>query len=169
MSAAGAVTGNAVYSQLEYKGRKFKVSQWTLDAMDMVSTTAFLKAAEMSRMMGGSEKAVAQREVALARSFALGAFAFDAIVAEFGLDNSDDLLAGFLYKLLEPHDATVSIQLAMEMVKGDRNAVVDAVRSANPLNGQQKDKTGLTGQSTPAVPSTEAGNLSGMPGETSSQ
>lgn len=167
MSAAGAVTGNAVYSQLDYKGRKFKVSQWTLDAMDLVCTTAFLKAAEMVRMMGGSEKSVAQREVALARSFALGAFAFDAIVAEFGLDNSDDLLAGFLYKLLEPHDATVSLQLAMEMVKGDRNAVVEAVRSANPQNASQKDKSGLTGQSDPAAQSNKAGNPSVTPGEAS--
>lgn len=166
MSAQGAISGQGCYSELTYQGRKLKVAQWHLDAMQAVSEAAFLNAANMLRVMGGTEKAVANREVALARSFSLGSFGFDAIVDDGGLDNSDDLLATFLFKLLEPHDATIQLPLAVEIVKKDRNAVAVAVRNANPRKIALEDKTGQSDQGNPAT-SNAFGNLSQTPGETS--
>ena len=74
------------------------------------------------------------------------------------------LLATFLHQLLLPHDATVLHELALEMVKANRDGVIAAVNRANPRNGQQTEKTGLTvqgpagmataaveGETTPAV------------------
>lgn len=151
MSAVGAVTGQGVYSELEYRGRRFKLAQWYNDAMDAVSTAAFLKSAHMVRMMGGNEKAIAQREVALARTFSLGGFGFDAIIEDGGLDNEPDLLATFLFKLLYPHDATITMQLALDMVREERAAVIAAVDKANPQNTSPKDKTGQAGASSPVV------------------
>lgn len=167
MSAIGAVTGNGVYSELEYKGRRLKLSQWTNEAMGAVETAAFLKAAQMVRAMGGNEKAVANREVALARTFALGGFGFDSIVDDQGLDNDDELLATFLFKLLYPHDATITYGLSLEMVKGNRSAVVKAVSSANPQNSQQVETPGLTASQDNPAPSPTPGNPSETPGVTS--
>lgn len=166
MSAIGVITGDGVFSELTYKGRKFKVSQWDMDSMDAVSTAAFLKAANMLRMMGGTEKSIANREVALARSFALGSFGFDAIMEDGGLDDSDDLLATFLYKLLVPHDATIKLQLAEEMVRKERKAVIEAVRNANPRKIALEDKTGQSDQANPAALS-DPGKPSETPGESS--
>jgi len=164
MSAIGAVTGNGVYSELEYKGRKFRLSQWYADALEAVSTAAFLKAAQMARMMGGSDKAVAQREIALARSFALGAYDFDAIMLDGGLVDNE-LMATLLYHLLSPHDRNINLQLALEIVKDNWNLVAEAVHKANPRSGQQKDKSGLTGQDEPAL--NEHGSPSENHGESS--
>lgn len=158
MSAIGAITGNAVFSQLEYKGARLKVGQWTLDAMDSVCTTAFLKATQMLSIMGGTPKAIAEREVALARAYALGGFGFDAILDEGGLDNDDELLTVFLHKLMVPHDATIKYDLAAEIVKNDRSAVITAVNKANPRKSQQADQSGLTGSSNQDTPASAQNN-----------
>ena len=151
MSAIGAITGNGVYAELEHQGKRLKVSQWYLEAMDAVCQTAFLKSAQMLTMMGGTPRAQAEREVALARSFSLGAFGFDAIIEEGGLDNDDELLAVFLHKLLVKCDGTVTYPLALELVKADKNAVLKAVNQANPQNGQKQDKGDSVPQPPPAA------------------
>lgn len=138
MSAAGAVTGNGVYSEIAYKGHRFKVAQWFVDAMEAVSTAAFLKAARMVKLMGGTPRMLADREVALARTFSMGGFEFDAMMEE-GISDPE-LLATFLHQLLLPHDASVTFALAMEMVKADKAAVLEALGNANPQNGQREDK-----------------------------
>lgn len=148
-----------MYSTLEYKGRTFKLAQWHLDAMNAVSESAFLKAAHAVRIMGGSEKAIAQREVALARSFALGGYDFDAILVDNGfIDN--DLLATFLHKLLVFHDATITFALALEMVKDNWQVCYEGVMKANPRNTLLKDKTGQDVSTNP-----EASNTPGTPSE----
>lgn len=150
MSATGAVSGKGVYSELEYKGKRFKLSQWTVDAMEAVSTVAFLQAAQMARIQGGTPKTVAEREVALSRAFVLGAFSFDAIMDDDGLTNNDALLAKFLFELLKPLDDSVTYELAQEIIKGDKNAVIKAIDRANPRNGQREGQPGPTADKTPA-------------------
>lgn len=165
MSALGAISGNAVFSILEFRGRQFKVAQWFNDAMDAVCQAAFLQACRAASWLGGTEQSVAQREVAMARTFALGGFSFDSIVQDGGLDHNHDLLVTFLYPLLYKHDQTVTRQLAQEMVSEAKQAVVDAIRNANPQNGQRQDN-GPTAPTSPVL-SANPGNPSEAAGKTS--
>jgi hypothetical protein len=132
MSAVGAITGDGVYSELVYKDRIFQVGQWTIEAMDAVSTAAFRAAGAAALLLGGDAQANARREAALARLFAMGHFNFDAIVQDGGLDENNGLLAVFLWRLLAKHDGTVTLELAREMVETAKADVAKAVARANP-------------------------------------
>lgn len=150
MSAVGAISGEAVYSELIYKERTFRVAQWYLDAMDAVCTFAFRLAGHGAQLLGGDAQAVARREASLARLWSMGAFNFDAILDDGGIDNTPEMKAVFLFKLLVPHDATVTLELAREMVKNAPDAVTAAIRKANPQNALTSDPA--TAVPTPPAP-----------------
>lgn len=132
MSAVGAVTGNGIYSDLEYKGKTFQLAQWYLDALDAVATSAFRQAGTAAAALGGDVQAIARREAALSRMFALGHFSFDVLVRDGCLDDNPSLLALFLHKLMARVDATVTYEMALEIVKHDQNKVIKAIKNANP-------------------------------------
>lgn len=122
--AAGAVSGNGRYADVEYKGRRFTLSQWDNDAMDAVSSAAFRKAKRVADDP--------QERASLSRMFSLGEFSFEAVVNAGGLDRDRELLATFLYHLLKKDQPDITLGVCDEMVRDQREAVLVAVSEANP-------------------------------------
>lgn len=122
--AAGAVSGNGVYSDLEYQGKVFKVGQWTNDAMDAVGNAAFRKAKRAADD--------AQEKALITRMYSVGHFSFDAVAGDLGLNLADDLLAVFLFHLVKPHHPDITEGLCLEMVRDGKGKVLEAVSEANP-------------------------------------
>jgi hypothetical protein len=129
MSAAGAVSGNGIYSTLEHKGAKFNVGQWTMDALDAVSTAAFRKAKRMAD--DAEERAI------LNRMWSMGGFSFDVIAVEGGLDRDKELLSTFLYHLMEPHNESITLAVVEEIVAADFKKAWQAAYDANPQNARK--------------------------------